>query len=359
MTSTLFRIIRSTKFHLITLLITVSYILLLFSLQYKKTTISEPFPELLQVDNKIKALATPVTVGIYINSFPEFSFANNEFALDATVWFRFAKATESLDSLSKFTFQHSKWGGDTEIIYKAPPIIKIFDKDVLVCYHIQVNFMAHLNHRAFPSGDHKLNFILQNKSVTAQELVFVTAPQNIALSENILVENWKPTKTFASAGYVKATLNSQDPNMYITYPCAAFSIDFENIGARTPISLYLPLFILFFIMLLSLILSIADTNRISLVSAGVPALVLFRLVIDSVSPRVGYITQIDTVYYLVVFLSLLILFLQTYIILTLQNQKALPANAKDLLHERLENINALALIAILIFLMTFLTMYLA
>jgi hypothetical protein len=331
--------------------------MLLLTFQYQKNIHSEPIPQLLQVDDKIKTLATPVTVGIHINSFPEFSFAENNFAIDATVWFRFAKATESLDTLSKFTFQNSKWFGDTDIIYKAPPIIKVLDKDVLVCYHIQVNFMAHLTHHAFPIGDHKLSFVLQNKSVTAQELFFVTGPQNITLSDNILVNNWKPIQTFASAGYVKATLNPQDPNMYITYPCAAFSIDFESIGARSSISLYLPLFILFFIMLISLMLKISDPNRLSLVAAGVPALVLFRLFIDSVSPRVGYITQIDMVYYIVVALSLLILFLQTYIILVLQRGKNLSDDAKRLRDEKLEKLNAFVFVTILIVLMVSLTLY--
>jgi len=357
MISASFKLIRSAKFQLLSMLAAACYIALLFIVQYHKTIHTEEIPQLLQVDEKIKKIAPSVTVGIHINSFPEFSFSNNNFGLDATVWFRFAKATESLDTISKFTFQNSKWYGDADIIYKSAPIIKVLDKDVLVCYHIHVNFMARLNHYFFPIGDHKLSFFLQNKSVTSQELVFVTAPENVTLTDNILVSNWAPTKTFASAGYVKATLNAKDPQMNITYPCAAFSIDFESIGARSPISLYFPLFILFFIMLISLVLNISDTNRLSVVIAGVPALVLFRLVIDSSSPFVGYITQIDSVYYLVVLLSLLILFLQTYIILAQQRGPTLSEEKKHLRNEQLEKLNAIVFVMVLTLLLAFLTIY--
>lgn len=357
MTAALFKIIKSTKFQLLTMLAAACYITLFFVLEYKKDIRTEEVPKLLQVDEKIKNLATQVNVGIHINSFPEFSFSNNNFAIDATVWFKFAKATESLDTLNKFTIKNSKLLGDGSLIYKSPPIIKVLDKDVLVCYHIQAIFMADLKHNHFPLEDHKLSFIVQNKSVTAQELVFVTQPENITLSENILVSNWIPKKCSATAGYIKANLNSKEPSMNITYPCVAFSIDFDSAGARLPISLYFPLFILFFIMLISLTLGITDSNRLGLVSAVVPALVLFRLVIDSVSPRVGYITHIDMIYYLVVFLSLLILFLQTYIVLVLQKINNLPDQIKQLRIKRLEHFNALMFITVLALLILFLTLY--
>ncbi|MFH1831697.1 MAG: hypothetical protein ABH827_02735 [bacterium] len=357
MTFDLLRIIKTTKFQLMSILAVVCYIMLLFVLQYKQTIHSEEFPKLLQVDDKIKKLATPVTVGIHVNSFPDFSFSSNNFSIDATVWFRFAQATESLDTLGKFTLKNSKLLGDGSLIYKSPPIIKILDKEVLVSYHIQANFMAVLKYNFFPIGDHKLSFILQNKSVTAQELVFVTEPGSITLPENMLVENWKPKETVACAGYIKADFNPQDSRMNITYPCVAFTVGFENVSARLPVSLYFPLFILFFLMLISMMLNITDSNRIGLVSAGVPALVLFRLVIDSVSPRVGYITHIDKVYYLVVFLSLLILFLQTYIVLVLHKSGNLDEQTKKLRNEKLENLNDILFVLILVLLVVFLTIY--
>jgi hypothetical protein len=143
--------------------------------------------------------------------------------------------------------------------------------------------------------------------------------------------------------------------MHITYPCAVFSIDFESIGARLPISLYFPLFLLFFIVLISLILNPSDSNRLGLVASGVPALVLFRLVIDSVSPHAGYATHIDIVYYLIVFLSLLILFLQTYIILVIQKTDTLSENEKQQRNQKLENLSALAFWVTLVVLVLFLT----
>lgn len=331
------------------------YITLLFVIQYKKLTIAEEIPSLIQIDEKTKKLATHVTVGMHINSFPEFSFNANNFAIDATIWFKFAKATESLDTLNKFTLKNSKLLGDGSMIYKSPPIIKILDKDVLVCYHIQAIFMSELKHKYFPIGDRRLNIILQNKNVTAQELIFITEPQNVTLSDSILVSNWIPKRTHATAGYIKANLSPRESNMYITYPSVVFSIDFESIGARLPVALYFPLFLLFFIVLMSLILNISDSNRLGLVASGVPALVLFRLVIDSVSPHAGYATHIDVVYYLIVFLSLLILFFQTYIILVIQKTGTGSEDEKQRRNQKLENFSALTFIGIIAVLIIFLT----
>ncbi len=349
------RLIKSTNFQLIAMLFAAIYIPTILVLQYKKLLISEETPTLIQVDEKIKNLATPVTVGMHINCFPDFSFNQNNFSIDAIVWFKFAKATESLDTLKNFTLKNSRLLGDGSLIYKSPPIIKVLDKDVLVCYHIQATFMTDLKYKNFPIGDHRLNILLQNKSATAEELVFVTESKNLTTAENMLIENWIPKKTHATAGYVNANLNAGANRANITYPCVAFSVDFESVGARLPVSLYFPLFLLFFIVLMSLILNISDTNRIGLVASGVPALVLFRLIIDSVSPRVGYVTHIDVMYYLIVLLSLLILFFQTYVTLIWRRQNAIPAAEKQTAEQMLENISAIIFLGVLVSLVITLT----
>ena len=347
---------KTIKFQLSAMLLASFYIMLLFTWQYKQTIITEDMPIFLQVDEKTKQLANPITVGIHINSFPEFSFYQNNFTIDAIVWFRFAKASESLDTLNMFTFENSKMLENGELIYKSKPMIKILDKDVVVSYHVQANFMSDLKFKKFPISDHRLNIILQNRSATAEEIVFVTDPKNLTLSGNIMVKNWVPKKMAASAGYVKSVINQDQKDMHITYPAAAFSIDFEGQGAQLPISLYFPLFLLFFIILISLMLSLSDSNRLSLASAGVPALVLFRLVIDAVSPSTGYPTHIDQVYYMISFLSLIILFFQTYIVLIAQKDKDTLSHEKVLLHSnKLENVNALMFVGVLVLLIVFLT----
>jgi hypothetical protein len=75
-------------------------------------------------------------------------------------------------------------------------------------------------------------------------------------------------------------------------------------------SLYFPMLVLFFIILFCLLIDISDLSRLTYVASAFPVLVLFRMVIDGVSPAVGYVTHVDFVFYWLVFLSLLILLFQ-------------------------------------------------
>lgn len=326
---TFFTIIQSTQFQMISILLTSLYLTSLIAIQYKRLTFPEKIPTLEVVDSSIKQLATPVTVGLHINSFPEFSINTGQFLMDAIIWFNFEKASESIETISKFTIKNSLLLGSF-ITFKSDPIIKILDNDVLVSYHVLIKFMADLNFKKFPLEDHRINIILENKSVTAHELTFISNPDNISIAKKILVDTWKPQAKHVTTGYIKTKVNTNGEETFITYPSVAFSIDFESIGARTPIALYFPLFISFLIVLISLLLKISSETRLGLAASGVPALVLFRLVIESASPIVGYSTHIDKTYYLIAFLSLLILFFQAYMTLILHRhydeKKEAPAH---------------------------------
>jgi hypothetical protein len=350
-----FDLFKSIQFQIIAMMVVACYVMALLTIQYKRTIIPEAIPKLMQVDKKTQQLASIITTGIHINSFPAFSVNQNDFSIDAIIWFKFTKATESIETLNKFTLKNSRLLGDGSLIYKSQPIIKVMNDDVLVCYHIQANFMANLNYKKFPLEDHRLNIILENKSVNAQEMAFITEAQNVTLSDDILIDHWLPTKVHANAGYTISEIMKDEEGMSIAYPCAVFTIDFESIGARLPISLYLPLFILFFIILISLTLKLDDTNRIGLVAAGVPALVLFRLVIDATAPQVGYSTHIDQVYYFIVSLAVLILLLQTYIALAIQKAEHLNTDSKQTIEHKLLKINATVFIIVLTSLVIFVT----
>jgi hypothetical protein len=351
----MYETMKSIKYQLSSILFVAIYIVVLFSLQYTKFSYPEKMPQLLEISNNIKKLASQVDVGFHINNFPEFSFNQNVFAIDAIVWFKYLKSTVSLDTIERFSFQNSKLMGGANIVYKSKPIIKVIGKHVLVCYHVYAEFMADLKFKRFPVGDHRLSIVLQNRSVSECELNFNTSPKNITLSDNILVDNWVPKSISTKVGYKKSVLIPKNKAMEINYPCVAFGIDFESLGARNLISLYFPMFILFFIILISLTLDVMDNSRLALVASAAPALVLFRLVIDGVSPSVGYTTHIDFVYYLVVFLSLLVLFFQTYVVLVVQKINKLTDQAKNKLVKKLKRTNDLSFFVVLILLISILT----
>ncbi len=339
----------STKYKILAIIVTSICVSLLLKFEYRKEIYPEEIPAILEQSDQVKKLASNVTVGIHINTFPQFSFTQGDFSMDAIIWFRFPKATETLDTIDNFVIHNSQFVSKDKMLYKSPPIIKVLKDDVLIAFHIQAKYKTTLEYKKFPIGDHRLNFILINKSVTSRELVFNTSGENITLSNDIMVDDWKPKKTFAKGGYIKSILNPKDSDMEIDHPCAVFSIDFESIGGRSLISLYFPLFVVFFIGLLSLLINIFDLTRLGMIASSLPMLVLFRLVIESISPHVAYPTHIDFVYYALVFLSLIILFIQMYVILEGQNVKDSEDKVlKKRVASRLENINTASFYTILL-----------
>ncbi len=352
-----FHKIKTTNFWIFAIFITFLYVALLLRLEYFYKDFPEPFPVMLEVTEQTKRLASHVDVGMHIKTFPHFSITSGLFVVDAIVWFRFDKATEALDTLENFTIQNSQLLDSQAKMHRSKPIVKVLGDQVLVVYNIQVKFQSSLKYKKFPLGDHRLNIVLVNESVTQQELVFTTKSTHVTFSDDIMVDDWKPVKTYARSGYVRSMLDKNDPTLSIDCPSVAFSIDCRRHGYRSLTSLYLPLFVLFLIGLLTMMITIFDITRLGIISASLPMLVLYRLVVDASAPQVAYATHIDFVYYSLVLLSLPILVLQMYIML--EGQK-FTKSADDMLRheskiflEKVNNVVFLLTLVSLVMLMTY------
>jgi hypothetical protein len=333
-----FSTLKLTKVRLWSILVTLLYLSLLTLSQHKRFISDDKAPVLYSVDEKTKKLASTVYVGMHINSFPQFSFDDGFFTIDATVWFRYPAASESLDTLEQFTLYNSLIQQNGKLLYRSDPIIKLIGDEVLVCYHIQTTFKLTVNHKHFPIGDHTLHLLLQNKSVTPNELCFIADPQSFSLSENVLINNWLLKGVRAETGYIKSKLYIQ-PASEISYPAVLFSLDFERVGFRHIGALFLPMLIIFLIGLLSLLLGIDDSNRLTLITGAAPSLVLFRLVINAESPVAGYVMHVDFVFYTFVLLLLIILLFQLYVALALNRAKLFASDIQEHIKAKLEQVS--------------------
>lgn len=322
--------------------------------QSNHITAIDPIPQLEQPTLQEQRLAAPVTVGLHVHSFPRFSFNQNDFVLDGVLWFKFISGTIPLQTLEAFSF-HNAMQEPSGLVFKSAPIIKLMADQVLACYHVQVHVKAALNHKNFPLGSRRLTVMIQNKTITPREITFSTTPDLLTIAPDNLVQDWAPRTTMVKTGYVSAPLDPHNPTIGISYPAAVFSIEFENIGTRDLVSLYFPMFVLFLIALFCLLIEITDTARLGYVAAAVPILVLFRIVIDGVSPQVGYTTHLDFIYNLLVLLSLIILFFQGFVILTLQRSKDAPENEQAQTRRRLEYANTVVFFGTLLALITLVT----
>jgi len=349
-----FKTIKTAKFQLAIIIITIIYIVALLLWQNISTFYAEKIFTINKVEKKVKRLANNVSVGLHVNNFPTFSFNENEFIMDAFVWFKFEVGTESLYTIENFTFRNSNLQ-DLGILYKSKPMIKLINDHVIVTYHVQVEFKSPLEQKYFPIADHRLNIILENRSITPNEAIFNCPLENFVLSEDIFVSTWKPVQKMVQSGYLTSALNEKDPSIAVSYPCVVFTIDFENISNRNLITLYFPMFVVFFIGLLSLIIEMTDTFRLGLIATSLPILVLFRTAIEAISPVVGSITKVDFVFFLLVFLSLLIILFQAYVVIRVKKIKDYEDKTQERKIAQLENLNNIFFILIISLLLLLLT----
>lgn len=342
MKSTSIKFITSTNFQLGAIVTVALYIAWALYWPTETFTATDKIPTISQATTPMTNVATKVDMGLHITSFPKFDFDTNSFLMNGIVWFRFPVGTESLNTIEQFLFHNSV---DTQFSYKSKPTIKCINNEVLICFHIEKEFKAELDHRLFPIGDHRLFFIIKNTSITPYEILFNCPPENFTLSNDLLVSSWRPFRLTTKSGYINAPLVKNNNQAVISYPCVMFGIDFQNIGIGDLMSLYLPMFVLFFIILFALAIDVLDITRLNLIAASVPILVLFRLVITNGAPQVGYATHIDYVYYLLVVLSLLILLFQTYITLSTRHIKNLSEAEQKTMVSHLELINSIVIIS--------------
>ncbi len=279
--SLLFRFIKAPSFQISSIILSMLLITGILTWEYQKHVYPEPHQEILKVDKKVHRFASIVDVGLHINNFPTFSFHENKFVMNAAVWFRFPAGAESLDTVKNFGFENGT------ILERSKPFIKLIGHNVVVSYQVKVAFKTYLEYRHFPIGDHRMNIVLHNKNVTPFEVTFLADDNNFELSDNLLIHRWIPASIGAQAGYIKSQLNKADTNLELRYPVVAFSIDFANNSIRDLITLFFPMFVIFFIGFFSLMTDVRDTFRFALITTSVPILALYNMVINAITPTVG------------------------------------------------------------------------
>lgn len=307
------RLIQKTRFQQAIIFFTIFYIAAILIIQYKQSYFSEKNIETNNITITEKRLASNVEVGLHVNNFPKFSFYQNEFTMDAVLWFRFPVGAESMDTIEKFSFKNGK------ISAKSEPVVQMTGNNVVISYQILVKFNTPLDYKNFPVSDHKLAIILQNKNVSPTELCFISDTFNFELSEDLAMGNWFPKKTYVSSGYLQTKYKRQKGAIQTDFPTVVFTIDFENRDIRHFILLYLPLFLIFFLIFTSLLTIIDRLElRLPIVAGVVPILALHSLVIENVSPKGSSITKVDQIYLTLVLLALIILLFQAYVGLSLK-----------------------------------------
>lgn len=277
------------------LVIVTMFVLLLSVIPFYRFVTLEPVPPVFSVTPKqIKewgGSATEVTVGMSIINFPKFDPVNNDFVVDAIVWFEFDSALVSLETIEKFSFDKG------EIINKSISNTKILDDKFFAQYNITVKFTSTLAFQFFPWDDHRIYLTLTNKFVSPSEIIYRSYISGFIISEGAFVAGWKMVGKNVVAGYSESYLDENDAKKVVLNPCVLFSLDFSRSGAQHIFLIFLPLFLMFFLGFFSF--AFRDAALIFSLSLGsVTAILSYNFVIQGMSPHTGYFLFSDLTFIL-------------------------------------------------------------
>ena len=326
---TLNKIIKYTTNTKLQLSLIVMMILTLVSLFYypnKQFLSTDPKPTI----NAIKPASEgkqikEITAGLYVKNFSVFDIIKNNFIMNAILWFEFDPHQVNLETIKSFSFEKGK------ILEKSKIKSKIINDKLWVYYKIKVEFSSNLNYKLFPIEDHKIYITLANTNMNPNSEILVSQNTNLVVSKNIFTGDWNNIGKEVEYGYIEESLDKYQKEMSTKYPVVLFELSFEKAGIRKTLAIFLPLFMVFFLSMFSLLINIKNSAGILSLSVGSTSALIFNLiVIERMSPDVRYFTIANKIYSLLLIVAFTILLLNIYITKEMKNE----ANEKKLILER-------------------------
>ena len=248
--------------------------------------------------------AANVKIGLYVHNFPQFNMLEGNFSLDGTVWFEFNPSQVSLVDLEKFEFFEGT------IIQKSVEQIKRIRNKIFVAYNFKVAFTSRLNYQKFPFDDHRIFLILKNSVLSARELHFSPLDGGIRMAQELQSMEWKIKDTKVEAGTIKVQLEQENSKKTMFIPVTVFEFDCKKPGYSQIITTFVPIILLFYLALLSLVFDAQFSLQVSLGSLS--ALIIYRYFLATMSPQTSSSTILDNIYILILFLSFLIFIFHIY-----------------------------------------------
>ncbi|HAU30196.1 TPA: hypothetical protein DCW54_00985 [Candidatus Dependentiae bacterium] len=235
-----------------------------------------------------------VQVGMAIRDFPFFDMSKGAFSIDVSVYFLFDPRLVSVDRIGDFLFKRA------ELLFRKDPVIKIIDEKLFVQYDLRLKFDVSLDYQDFPFDGHRINFVLYHPRLSPGEVVYTAVRNDFFINPDIETPGWSLIDRRVSTGYEEERLVVEAGAAAASFhPSAVFSLDFDRVGARHIMTIFVPLLLIFFVALLSLSLDPLSGTRstmLSLAAASITALITYRFVIESMSPAVGYLLIVDYIF---------------------------------------------------------------
>jgi len=306
-------LIRSIYFKTIILFLTALAIAGFFAVPLTRFNSTDPIPNLKPInyekEKEFGIFKTRVSTGLFIKNFPHFDMIKNKFIIDLVMWFEFNTDEVMLDTIDKFSFENGK------IIRKSPPDIKLLKNRTFAKYTVRVELNGNLHYYHFPLEDHHLSIVVTNHFFTPYEVIFDVSNTAFVIDPSVFVANWKIDKLNTNYGYYENFLDQVDTTKKTLTPIAVFMVDFIKRGVRKAFVVFVPIFIAFFLSLISFLLMLRNIiGRTTLSVSAISALLGYRFVIENMMPKVDYFTTTDHIYVILLVLTFLIFIFQTLIV---------------------------------------------
>lgn len=234
--------------------------------------------------------AQPIKVGLYIENFNVFDTVKNDFILSGIVWFMFPIGALALDTLGQFSFARA------DMLERSRPMTLLFENYTIAQYKVKIRFKSPLLLHDFPLDNHRIVLELNHTMISPTEVLFESGLQFFQIKPSD-ISGWAIVDRQIAQGYTKIVLSEENPTKEFYYPTVLFLIDTMRSGTQYPLTLFLPLLMIFFIMLFAFSMQ-RDEIRITLTASGVTGILAYRFVIANLSPQVGYFMISDYCFFL-------------------------------------------------------------
>ncbi len=272
-----------------------------------------------------------VRVGIYVLQIGKFDLSTGSYTVD----FYLSMSCDGKCNLGSFEFMD---GRADSIILQENTTNERF-------YRIQGEFYENLDLQKYPFDSHNLHIEIEDTTLTKQYLVYQPDPSNSGLDPRVIIVGWNV------AGWNASVVDHFYPPYNQTYSRYIFSIALNRPGLTSGFNMFLPVFFVVFIALISMLLVGSRLeSRILLTVTALLAAVFFQFTLDSTLPPLGYLTFADK--FMIATYIIIVATLAISILLLKYNDK------KDLIKsEKIQyyTVRIMPIVTILIYAYTFLS----
>lgn len=218
--------------------------------------------------------ANVVKVGIYVLQIGKFDLSSGSYTVD----FYLSMTCNGKCNLGSFEFMDGR----------ADNIVVIQNTTNAKFYRIEGTFFENLDLQKYPFDSHNLKIEIEDTTLTNHYLVYQPDQSNSGLDSRVIIVGWNV------AGWNASVVDHFYPPYNQTYSRYIFSVTLNKPGLTSGLNMFLPVFFVVFISLISMLLVGSRLeSRILLTVTALLAAVFFQFTLDSTLPPLGYLTFAD------------------------------------------------------------------